>query len=190
MSRRRCGKQREQKPPGEHGREAGQHSAWGACGVPAPGMSALCPCARGSLVLLCWSTALAERDLEVWGKEMKQAQEHPGLVKHHPPPLHQHLMPSSSGYLWHQTCSHLPVRAQRNGGEVAGRPSYCFLQRPAHLLCFLKGRGEFVPFWPELFCFVRAVRSLFPLDLVIRRRWPPPAKQSLCAEHRRRVSLR
>lgn len=190
MSRRRCGKQREQKPPGEHGREAGQHSAWGACGVPAPGMSALCPCARGSLVLLCWSTALAERDLEVWGKEMKQAQEHPGLVKHHPPPLHQHLMPSSSGYLWHQTCSHLPVRAQRNGGEVAGRPSYCFLQRPAHLLCFLKGRGEFVPFWPELFRFVRAVRSLFPLDLVIRRRWPPPAKQSLCAEHRRRVSLR
>lgn len=34
---------------------------------------------------------------------------------------------------------------------MAGCPSYCFLQRPAHLLCFLKGRGEFVLFWP-VFC--------------------------------------
>lgn len=34
---------------------------------------------------------------------------------------------------------------------MAGHPSHCLLQRPAHLLCFLKGRSEFVLSWP-VFC--------------------------------------
>lgn len=87
---------------------------------------------------------------------MKQAPEHPGLVERHPPPPHQHLTPSSSGSLQHQTCPCLPVQAQRNGGEVARCPSHCFLQRPAHLLRFRKGRSEFVLSRP-VFCKSRQV---------------------------------
>lgn len=134
-----------------HGREAEQHSAWGAFGVPALGMSPLCPGTRCSLVLPCWSTALADWDFEVWWKEVKQASEHPGPVKCHPPCPHQHLMPFSISSLQHQTRYHLPVLAQRNGGEAVGCPFHCFQHTSAHILCFLKGRNKFVLFWP-VFC--------------------------------------
>lgn len=167
-----------QKPPSEHGREAEQHSAWRACGVPAPGMSPLCPGTRCSLVLPCWSRALAKWGFKVWWKEVKQASGHPGPVKCHPPHPHQHLMPSSS------TKPAVPSLFEHRGMEER-RWSVLPIAFSRHLHIYCVFSKAETSLFCSGHCFVRAFRSLVPLDLVIRSRQLPPGKPSICAEHRR-----